>query len=461
MGHVSAAERLRIRVDAVRLRRAARGTVRTRQSARLQSLLSTVRSESRFYRRLYADLERPLTLDSLPPVTKPELMAAFDDVVTDPAVDRAGVDAFLADRDAVGERFLGRYPVWTTSGTTGEPGVFLQDDRALVAADAVGDRWMLPAIADVDVLARLVRARGRLAEIAVGGGHFAAASGVELLRREHPLLRDRVRLVDADQPLPDIVAELDAFRPAILIGYATVLLALERAQRAGRLSLDPAYIAPTGEAILPAQKVRLRETFGCPVRETYGATEFYGLATECGHGNLHANTDWAILEPVDEDYRPVPPGEPSETVLLTNLANRIQPLVRYDLGDSVTMHADRCPCGSHFPVLEVEGRQGDVLTFESRAGERVPVFPLALSTVVEETPGVVRCQLRQTGPRTVRVRLDAADGADQTAVWPRVEAALADFFAARDLPVAAELSAETPRRDPESGKYRYVWSDAP
>lgn len=461
MGHVSAVERLSIRFDAVRLHRAASETVRERQRQRLQSLLSAVLRESRFYRRLYADVERPITgLRSLPPVTKPELMAAFDEVVTDTAVDRAAVDAFLADRDAVGERFLGRYPVWTTSGTTGDPGVFLQDDRTLVAADAVGDRWTLPALADVGVLARLVRARGRMAEIAVGGGHFAAASGVELLRREHPLLRDRVRLVAADQPLSDIVAELDAFRPAILVGYAAVLLELERAQRAGRLSLDPAYIVPSGEAITPAQKDRLRETFGCPVREFYGATEFYGLATECGHGNLHANTDWAVLEPVDEDYRPVPRGEPSATVLVTNLANRIQPLVRYDLGDSVTMYADRCPCGSPFPVIEVQGRQGDVLTFETRTGERVPVFPLALSTIVEETPGVVRTQLRRTGPRTLRVRLDVADGAERAAVWTRVEDALADFFLARDLPdVTAELSPTAPRREPESGKYRHVWSD--
>ncbi len=56
---------------------------------------------------------------------------------------------------------------------------------------------------------------------------------------------------------------------------------------------------------------------------------------ECAHGLFHVNSDWYILEPVDEDYRPVAPDVGSHTVLITNLANRVQPLIRYDLGDRV------------------------------------------------------------------------------------------------------------------------------
>ncbi len=43
--------------------------------------------------------------------------------------------------------------------------------------------------------------------------------------------------------------------------------------------------------------------------------------------------------------------------VLTNLANTVQPLIRYDLGDQVTMQTERCMCGSPLPVIEVQGRQ--------------------------------------------------------------------------------------------------------
>ena len=54
------------------------------------------------------------------------------------------------------------------------------------------------------------------------------------------------------------------------------------------------------------------------------------MAYDCGQGWLHVNSDWVILEPVEADYSPTPPGQASHTVLLTNLANRIQPIIRYD-----------------------------------------------------------------------------------------------------------------------------------
>lgn len=85
------------------------------------------------------------------------------------------------------------------------------------------------------------------------------------------------------------------------------------------------------------------------------------MAVDCDHGWLHVNSDWVVLEPVDADHAPTPPGIASHTVLLTNLANRVQPLIRCDLGDSVLARPDPCPCGSPFPAIRVQGRRDDVL----------------------------------------------------------------------------------------------------
>ncbi len=101
------------------------------QQQRLKKMVAYARQKAPFYQRLYQNLpEDGFDLVDLPPVTKPQLMANFDAWATDRAVTRAGVDAFIRDKSRVGDRYLGKYSVWTTSGTTGEPGIFLVDGPA-------------------------------------------------------------------------------------------------------------------------------------------------------------------------------------------------------------------------------------------------------------------------------------------------------------------------------------------
>ena len=103
--------------------------------------------KSRYYERLYRGLPTDAgVLGDLPPVTKPELMGSFDGWVTDPAVTRAGAEAFIADPARIGERYLGRYFACTTSGTTGLPGVFVHDPGECAVYQAltyrVGLAWL-------------------------------------------------------------------------------------------------------------------------------------------------------------------------------------------------------------------------------------------------------------------------------------------------------------------------------
>ncbi len=114
------------------------------------------------------------------------------------------------------------------------------------------------------------------------------------------------------------------------------------------------------------------------LREVYGCTETGYAASSCPGGWLHLLDDWVILEPVDAQHRPVPPGVVSHTVLMTDLANRVQPIIRYDVGDRVLMRPGPCACGNPSPALHVEGRASDVLTFPTARGDgRVAVPPLA------------------------------------------------------------------------------------
>ena len=94
---------------------------------------------------------------------------------------------------------------------------------------------------------------------------------------------------------------------------------------------------------------------------------------------MHVFEDSLVLEVVDDDGEPVPPGEPGSKVLLTNLVNRAQPLIRYELSDAVVLEDGPDPSGRpYLRVARVDGRSSDVLRFPAPGGGEVAVHPYRL-----------------------------------------------------------------------------------
>jgi phenylacetate-coenzyme A ligase PaaK-like adenylate-forming protein len=263
-----------------------------------------------------------------------------------------------------------------------------------------------------------------------------------------------LQLFPAQTPLPELVAELNRFRPALLGGYASVMTLLAGEQEAGRLQIQPVLVFPSSEGLSEEGYDRVARAFQAKVRTFYVATECLFIAIGCKHGWHHINNDWVILEPAASDHRPVPPGKESHTVLVSNLASRVQPILRYDLGDRVLLRADPCPCGNPLPAIRVRGRAADVLTFLTVSGERVSVPPLAFE--VDHVPGVELSQVVQSAPTSLRVRLRTAAGADRNRVWQMVHGELANLLAKHGLAhVSIEWAAEPPKPS-AGGKYRTV-----
>lgn len=448
-------------LDAWRLRRGPSALHDARRQARLARLIAFARAHSPFYAALYADLPDAVgDLRILPPVAKRELMERFDEWVTDPGVTRESVDAFVADPARIGELYLGRYVVFATSGTTGMPGIFLQDKDAMTVYAALLAARRLPSLASAGAWRPFLGQGGRTATVITVGGHFTSSVIERLVRRRYPLISGRNKVFSILEPLPELVRSLNAFRPAVVGSYPTALSVLAREQEAGRLAIRPALALTGAEWLSPAARERIAAAFGCPVRDTYAASEFMGIAFDCRHGRLHVNSDWAVLEAVDEEYRPAPPGTASRTTLLTNLANRVQPILRYDLGDSVTMLPSPCPCGSGLPAIQVEGRRDEVLSFSGPGGETVPILPMAIATAVEETPWVRAWQAVQCGPALLALRIEEAAGHDRRQVAEAAAGRVRALLAAQGLAwVTVEATCEPPRRDPVGGKLRQVFAD--
>ncbi|MDO9094245.1 MAG: phenylacetate--CoA ligase family protein [Rubrivivax sp.] len=423
---------------------------------RLAALLNVAQRDSPLYRRRWGGAR---TLADLEPVSKTELMQGFDDWATDRAITREGAEALLADPASLSDAWLGRYLVWSSSGTSGEPGIFVQDAASLAAYDAI-DSLRLRGPVHAPGLWGMGRT---FAYVGATGGHFAGVASVERLRRlAWAPWAPRVQVLSVQTPLPALAAALQAMSPQVLVTYPSCAVALAALQQAGDLHLRLDELWLGGEQLSAAQRQQLGQTFACPVRNNYGASECYSIACACALGRLHLNDDWVLLETLDRQGRPVAPGETAHTVALTNLANRTQPLLRYVLTDRVRYLTHPCACGSHFPAIEVQGRADDTLVLPAAGGRKAVLLPLALESVIEEAGGVTQFQLLQLSAKSLELRLaPAAPGtpgvADPAAAHARCAAALDAFLRAHGAQgVHITRGRQAPCRDARSGKLRRV-----
>lgn len=375
---------LRAAKDATARERWSRDRLEAFQQERL-ALLRARASQVPFWREQLADGAAPV-------LDKAAMMDHYDALVTDPLLRRGELERHLGaiDRD---ELHRGEFRVMTTSGSSGRPGLFAYDRAAWVAlttqflryTDWVGTRPRVP--------------RRRLAAV-VGGAptHMSrrVAASVDVgLHRILPL--------SVTQPVPDLVEALNAFKPDFVNAFPSIACVLADEQLAGRLRLELEGMSTSSELLTPNARDRIERAFGVRPSNFYATTEGLWGTTCPEHGELHLFEDFCVVENVDDAGRPVPDGRPGSRLLVTNLFNHVQPLIRLEVNDSITFEPSPCPCGRPFRRLRaVEGRTDDVLRVRG-----VTVHPLQFAFLTKD-PQVRQFQVVQHGDR-VRLRVVVDD----------------------------------------------------
>lgn len=440
-------------LDTWRARRQGLAEIERRQRTRLAEMVAFARANSPYYRELYKDLPERVEDHKLLPVTsKKQLMARFDDWVTDREVTIEKARPFVENPDLFGKQFLDKYLVNTTSGTTGTHGIFLTDKRSLSVVGPLFLRMLNVWLGARDLI-RIIAGGGSITSVLATGTPTATGVGIARFRRR---LGKAFRELSVFAPLPELVSELNEFQPLVLMSYGTVMKLLVNEQEAGRLHINPVLVLLTAEGLTLNEYDRIARVFNAKVANSYAASECPFMSNNCKYGWLHVNADWVVLEPVDADYRPTPPGEQSYTVLISNLANRVQPILCYDLGDSILMRPDPCPCGNPLPAIRVQGRAADMLVFPTERGEQITIPPLLFGTSIYHIPGIEQFQVVQTTPTNLRVRLRLADSADPDRVWQAVRTEITRLLVEHKLAhVIIERAEEPPEQSP-GGKYREI-----
>jgi phenylacetate-CoA ligase len=182
-------------------------------------------------------------------------------------------------------------------------------------------------------------------------------------------------------------------RPSVIVGVPTLLLNLaQRLEASGTApqGLGVERLVCIGEPVRNADLslsrlgARLESEWGARVYGTYASTEMATAFCDCAAGNGgHLHPDLIVLEAIDEDGRPVLPGEPGELVA-TPLQVTGMPLLRFRTGDIARVHVEPCPCRrTSARVGPIIGRKSQMLKYRGTT-----VYPAAIFAVLQEMQGI-------------------------------------------------------------------------
>src|SRR5262249_14785126 len=209
-------------------------------------------------------------------MTTGDLMAHWDEIVTDPRLRLDLVEKHLAG--LAGDAYLlDEFHAVASGGVRGQRGVFVYGWGAWGPGPA---GLPLPLARGNVTAADLAAAPATAAVIAAGHpAHMSAA-----LAQTFAGSAADVRSFPVTLPVEEIVAGLNEWQPALLLGYPTALAMLAAEVRHARLRIAPRRVTASSEPLLPETRHALEQAFGAPVANMYGTSEAGPMAVGCWRG---------------------------------------------------------------------------------------------------------------------------------------------------------------------------------
>ncbi|AHM57209.1 coenzyme F390 synthetase [Peptoclostridium acidaminophilum DSM 3953] len=421
------------------------------QRERFIKVLRHVIRKSEFYRNYYqehgVDIEKidQISLKDLPIIDKKIMMDNFDQFVCDKNLKRDELERFVSDPSMIDKKYKGLYEVIHTSGSSGRIGIFVYGPN---------DWSMLKAIAITRVSKDKFRLfkRTKLAFIGALDGHYAGIS----LTKDAPRLLFDFLPVDINRPIKESVELLNDFMPDSLSGYASGVYFLALEQLSGRLKIKPKRILCSADPMTESMSEIINKAFGVKPHDFYAASESIGMATQCDvHRGLHLFNDWHIFEVIKKNGEPAGPGE-SGNLVLTNLYNYTQPLIRYRMDDEIVLGEGVCSCGWSFPLAsKVAGREEEFLYFEKPNGSKESLNPVLFIEFIVE--GLEKLQVVQTEKNYLR--LNVIIRGDKDAAVSRIKNRMDKILNMKNLAdfVGYEINTvEDIPNDPKTGKFKLI-----
>ena len=402
------------------------------QIRRLKDLLHHADSNVPYYRQIFAELG-----------FAPDSVRSLDDLGRLPFLTKT---AIRANTDALKSGMATNLTRLNTGGSSGEPLIFFVGKER--TSHDVAAKWRATRWWDVDIGDR---------EIVVWGSPIELSTQDRIKSVRDQLMR--TRLLPAFEmsaaKLDGFIATMRSVRPRMLFGYPSALSHIARhaeatGKRLNDVGIQVAFV--TSEQLYDDQRAQIEKTFGCRVANGYGGRDAGFIAHQCPEGEMHITAEDIIVEIIGPEGRVLPHGSSGE-IVVTHLASRDFPFIRYRTGDIGVVSTRQCRCGRGLPVLqEIQGRTTDFVV----AQDGTIMHGLALIYVLRDLPGVQAFKIVQESLDHTRIMLTPNDGVDVTALSGKIVEGLRarlGYGTKITVDIVDQIPAE------KSGKYRYVQSN--
>ncbi|MDP3058842.1 MAG: hypothetical protein Q8N36_05250 [bacterium] len=406
-------------------------------------LVDFARKESPFYRSLYEGLDVHSLSDFalLPTINKQTMMENFDELNTEGLV-LSEVMEYAVQKE-LAKDYLGyykdRFVIGLSSGTSGNKGLYVTSRELTARASAVFlARGGLPLSLLPFRILFLLRVFSQ-------GFSDINAPGIAL------------KYMSTMTPPHKLIEAANTMRANVIMGPPSLLRLL--APLARQLNKKPKRVVSYAEVLESEEKERLSTAFGCPVVEIYQTSEGQ-IASACKYGTLHINEDLVYVELLDEEGQPEQPGHRARRMLVTNLVNISQPLIRYEMNDIIEL-GEPCPCGSNFrTIARVVGRNDDVLWVANHDSTLSPLFPDLVSRWIITTSDSIReFQVRQSNVDKISIVLDIISHADALEIADALRRRFAQELEALHLVCEVEIAIEEIPLPSDSSKMKRFLSE--
>ena len=189
------------------------------------------------------------------------------------------------------------------------------------------------------------------------------------------------------------VEDLIKFSPEFLVGFPSSLLEIAKYGLRNNYDFPGNTIKavfPTAETITQEMREVIGKFFKTKLINQYASSEGAPIILECKNGNLQLELQSGIFEVLDQDNKPAQSGR----LILTSFTTEGTPLIRYDIGDSITLEDQqkKCDCGNQNPLVkEILGRIDDFIY----SPENGKINLGNVSNTLKDTKGIVKFQVVQ------------------------------------------------------------------
>ncbi|MCX6665669.1 MAG: hypothetical protein NT038_06385 [Euryarchaeota archaeon] len=417
------------------------GMLRLREK-KFRKILKYAYNHSKFYHEFYTlkgitekELDT-IKIQDLPVVNKELIMDHFDEVLTTNDISKKDVVYFLDKSKNPDDLLYNKYHVIHSSGSSGKIGIFVYSTRDW-------DCFFPYSTKTFDFRF----SKNKSVFFGAADGHYAGASFSSWTNHGITSWFCDQLILDIKKPIEEHIKLLNRFQPDVLGGYFTGLKILSEKQEQGELHINPRFLVNAGEGIIPEEKKKVERVFHLPMANLYGVAEcvIMGIGRE-EYGGIYLFDDLAYVEIFDDH------------ILLTNLFNKTQPLIRYRINDYLKVKEDTKKMLPYTLVESVIGRDEMVIWLENRKGKLDFIHPIVIAEFYVK--GLDKLQIVVKDKRSFEFFAVIDKSEKQGEVVQKIKEKLDDLLKAKDFTdvtysvrVVDELTI-----DKKTGKFKLIIS---